>query len=297
MEHDQVTALVDVTLERGLLLLGGIGLSPQPVLDVNGPVGDSGLAADRLGETRAHAGTLVTEGRTEVGGVDSELALHDLDVLVVLPVDGSVVRKTLHLGVSVGVKGDLVTSGLHLLVYVGQVGGVVEEGHADGEEGDLDVLLADDLEDFLSKVWNTIIDSESEGVGTLASKDKVARLLVVGDLEASRNRGNDLHDGQLDSLSSVETLQRETDGLCEVNVEVADGDVDVAVASIAGGLDRVPGKGVGSNLGVTGTVVLLESDSELGGAGVSNVEVGALVLAEITARARDLGIERVISVS
>ena len=38
VQHNQVTALVYVTLESNLLLLGSVGLSPQPVLDIDAPV-------------------------------------------------------------------------------------------------------------------------------------------------------------------------------------------------------------------------------------------------------------------
>ena len=184
MQHNQVTALVHVTLEGNLLLLGGIGLGPQPVLDVDAPVDNVGVLADGLCETRAHAGTLVTERRTEVLGlVAVELRFHSLNVLVVLPVDGGVVGETLHLGVSEGVEGELVAGGAHLLVDVGQVGGCIEERSANGEEGDLYVLLADDLEDLLGEVRLAVINGKGEGVGALAGENKVASLILAGDLD------------------------------------------------------------------------------------------------------------------
>lgn len=195
MQHDEVTALVDVTLERDLLLLGGVGLSPQPVLDVDGPVDNGGLAADGVGEAGAHAGALGAEGGTEVRGSEAvELGLHGFDVLVVLPVDGGVVGEGLHLRVGEGVHGELVAGSHHLLVDVGQVGALVEEWCADGEEGDLDVLLADDLEDFLGEIWDTVVDGESERVGALASEDKVTGRVLLGDDSASRNGRDDLND-------------------------------------------------------------------------------------------------------
>ena len=105
---------------------------------------------------------------------------------------------------------ELVACGGHFAVHVGQVGGLVHKRRTDGEEGDLDVFLADDLENLLSKVGLTVIDGESEGVGALAGENKVTSLILLGDRGASGNRGDDLNDGESDGLSGVETLERET---------------------------------------------------------------------------------------
>lgn len=297
MENHKVTTLVNVTLESDLLLLRGVGLSPQPVLYIDAPVDNAGSVANSLCETRTHTGTLGTEGRTEVGGgVAVELRLHGLDVLVVLPVDGCVVRKTLHLGVSERVESELVTGGHHLLVDVGQVGGGVEKGSTDGEEGDLDVFLADDLENLLGKVGLTVIDGESERVGALAGEYQVTSLILLGDRGASGNRGDDLNDGESDGLSRVETLERETNDARELNVEVVDRDVDVSVLGVAAGLSRIPGLRVRSNLSLALAVVLLESNGEGSGTGVGDVEVRSLVLGEIGTSSGYLGVESVVGI-
>lgn len=70
----------------------------------------------------------------------------------------------------------------------------------------------------------------------------------------------------------------------------------MAVAGIARHLGRVPGLGERSNLRVAGAVVLLEGKSELGGTRVSNVDVRALVLAEVAARSRHLSVEGVVCI-
>ena len=297
MENHEVTTLVNITLESDLLLLGSVGLGPQPVLNVDAPVDNASGVANGLCKTRTHTGTLVTERRTEVGGgVAVELRLHGLDVLVVLPVDGCVVRETLHLGVSERVESELVTSGHHLLVDVGQVGGGVEKGSADSEESHLDVFFANDFENLLGKVGLTVVDSESERVGALAGEDQVTSLILLGDCSAGRDRGNDFDDREGDGLCGVETLERETDDAREFNVEVVDWDVDVSVLGVATGLSGIPSLREGSNLSLALAVVLLESNREGSGTSVGDVKVRSLVFGEVGTATRHLSVEGVVGV-
>lgn len=297
MQHNKVTALVDITLERHLLLLGCIGLGPQPVLDIDRPVGDGRLAAHSLDEAGAHTGALVTKRRAEVRSAQAvELRLHSLDVLIVLPVNSRVVGERLHLGVCERVQRKLVTRRHHLLVHIGEVGACVEKGSADGEEGDLDVLLTDDFEHFLSKVWHAVVDGESKAVGALARENQVTRLVLGGNAKPGGNRGDNLNDGQRDRISTVETLQSKANDARVVDVEVVHGDVHVSVLGVARNLSRVPRLGERCDGRVAASVVLLEGDAELRVSGVSNVEVRALVLVKVAAGARDLGVEGVVRV-
>lgn len=287
MHNDQVPALLDIALERVELLLRGARLGPQPILNVNAPVHDiRAIVARRDRQALTHARTLVAEGRTEVRRVQPLQRLVDGgDVLVVLPVDGLVVGEALHLRVRVRVQGDLVARGHHLVVDVGQVCAGVEQGGADGEEGDLDVFFLDDLEDLLRVLGGAVVDGEGEAVGPLAGEDEVARGELARDGEAGGDGADDFDLAERDGVGLVEALDCDTDDAFFVDVEVVDRDVDVRVGGVAGGLDRVPRLRVGGDGLVACRVVLLQSDGEGVGAGVGDVEVAAVVRGHVAAGA------------
>ena len=194
-------------------------------------------------------------------------------------------------------QSDLVALRSHLLIHVREIGRGVQERRADGEERDFDVFLADDLQDFLRVFWATVVDGEGEGVGALAGEDEVSGGQFRWDDRAGGDGGHDFDDGELDgNIWAVEAFEGEADGAGEVDVEVRDWDVDVAVVRIAGSFEGIPCFGEGSDgVGASG-VVLLKSDREGDGAAVGDVEVGALVLVPVSARARDLRVEAVVCI-
>lgn len=298
VHDDKVTALVDITLERIQLLLGCAGGRPQPILNIDAPVDNvRAVISGGRSEALAHTCALSAERRAEVRVLGAGQCLVDgSNVLVVLPVDGGVVGQALHLGMRVRVQRDLVTSRGHLVVDVGEVGGGVEQRRTDGEEGDLDVLLLDDLEDFLRILGGAIVDGEGEAVGPLAGEDEVAGGQLVGDLEAGRNRVDDFDLAERDRIGLVETLESEADNTALVDIEVAHGDVNVRGRGIAGGLNRVPGLRVGRDGLVACGIVLLQSNGEGVGAAVGDVQVALIVAAHVTAGTGDLGVEGVIGV-
>ena len=203
----------------------------------------------------------------------AQLLRHGRDVVVVLPVDAGVVGQALHLRVRVAVQRDLMPRGLHLAVDVAEVGARVEQRCADSEEGQLDVLFLDDLQDLLRVLRVAVVDGEGEGVGPLAGEDELAGGQLVGDREARGDRGHDFDFREDKGVRFVEAFQGDADYAPEFDVEVRHWDVDVCRRGVARRFDGVPGLGVGVGGFVAGSVVLLQRDGEGVRAAVGDVEV------------------------
>lgn len=164
--------------------------------------------------------TFSAEWWTEVLGCDTESLGDNFDVFVNFPVDGCEGGETFQRWMRVRVVGDLMAGVEHALVDVREIGGWVEESGANGEEGYFDAGCCDGGDDALSILRLTVVDCESERVGSCAGKDQRCSGELTGYEEVAWNCLDDLDFRHYRAGGGEESFECETNGFGAVDVEV-----------------------------------------------------------------------------